>query len=448
MHNSVYAFDTTVRSATATLWRTNLGASVPSDHYNFNDIYPEVGILSTPVIDAAGGTMYLVANTLENNQSVYRLHALDITTGAEKLGGPVVIQASVPGTASDGHNATVAFNAEQQLQRPGLLLLNGVVYIGFGSHGDDFPYHGWLLGYDATNIQRQVTTYNSTPNGLGGSFWQSGRGIAADADGFVYPVAANGDYDGVENFGESFLRLDTHGGLSVSDWFTTSRWATLNSVDQEVGAAGAILVPGSDLIVGADKVGFLYLIHANGMGRFADGDTEIVQKFQAVSFGLFSMALWNRDGGPLVYVSGWSDTTKAYPLAGGKLQTTPDSQTPYSWANGFCGMAVSADGGKDGTGILWLTTADIRDQPVPGTLRAFDASDLSHELWSSGMNPARDSLGNFAKFATPTVADGKVFVPTHSDMLAVYGLLSDPMIIRKPHPRRPRLPGRPDHQTP
>lgn len=422
MHNSVYAFDADRSPDTAVLWRVTLGPSVPNEYYNFNDIIPEVGILSTPVIDRASGTIYVVANTLDNGRSVYRLHALDIRYGWEKPGSPVVIQASVPGTASDGQNGSVTFQADDQLQRPGLLLLNEVVYLAFGSHGDGLPYHGWILGYDAKSLA-QVTAFNVTPNGEGGSIWQGGHGLTADADGNLYAVTANGDFDGTSNWSEAFLKFNTKGGLSIADWFTPAYWSTMNDVDMEVGTSGAILIPGTDLVAGGGKLGFLYLLHRSGMGGLTPTDSPIVQKFQAVNFGFFSIAFWNNSNTPTVYVSGWNDVLKAYRMVNGQFDTTPASQTSSVYANPYPGMAISANGGKDGTGILWVTTSDQTGQPVPGTLHAFDASDLSRELWNSDMNPARDQLGNLAKFATPTVVDGKVYVPTFSNQLAVYGLL-------------------------
>jgi hypothetical protein len=422
MHNSLYAFDADQPPEAALLWMRNFGPSVPNTFYNFNDIQPEIGILGTPVIDLAGGIIYLVANTLENGVCFYRLHALDLSTGAEKPGSPVVIGASVPGNAPDAVGGMVNFNASDHLQRPGLLLLNGVVYIALGSHGDILPYHGWILGYEASSL-RQVAAFNTTPNGAAGSVWQAGHGIAADDQGNLYAIAANGDYDGASNWGESFLKLSTQNGLSVTDWFTPDTWANLNQYDAEIGNSGPVLVPGTDLVVGGGKLGNIYLLNRSQMGHSLIGNVGAVQTFQVVNFGLFSRALWNRASDALFYVSGWGDPVQAFRLSNGKFDETPVSKTVQGYAQPYLGMAISGDGVTDDSTILWVTAADQVGQPVPGTLRAFDATDLSIELWNSDVNAARDSLGIFAKFAIPTVADGKVYVPTFSNQLAVYGLL-------------------------
>ena len=422
MHNTLYAFDADQPPQTALEWSRNFGPPVPNSFYGFEDIQPEVGILGTPVIDLAGGSIYLVANTLDAGVCRYSLHALDLATGAEKFGGPVEIAASVKGSAPDGVGGTVSFNAVDQLQRPGLLLTNGVVYIASGSHGDLLPYHGWILGYDASSL-KQVSVFNTTPNGLEGSVWQAGHGIAADDQGNLYAIAANGDYDGASNWGESFMKLTTQNGMSVTDWFTPDSWANLNQYDAEVGNAGPVLVPGTNLLIGGGKLGNVYLLDRSQMGHEVSGNTGAVQTFQMVSFGMFGRALWNRASGPIFYVSGWGDPVYAYQLSGGKFVETPLSQTARAYAQPYVGMAISGDGVNDRNTILWVTTSDIVDQPVPGTLHAFDASDLSTELWNSNVNASRDSLGSFAKFAIPTVANGKVYVPTFSNQLVVYGLL-------------------------
>lgn len=435
MHNSVYAFDPSQTPNTATLWKVNLGPSVSSDYYDFDDIYPEVGILSTPVIDLAGGTIYVVANTLENNLCFYRLHALDLATGAEKLGGPVVIGASVPGTAPDGSGTVLKFNPSDQLQRPGLLLVDGVVYLAFGSHADELPYHGWILGYDAASL-KQVSAFCATPNGSAGSIWQAGHGIAADDQGNLYATAANGDWDGVANWGETFMKLSTQNGLSVADWFTPATWSNLNDYDAEVGNSGPVLVPGTDLVVGGGKLGNLYLMRRSQMGHMTVGNTQVLQTFQAVGFGIFGRALWNQTSGPVLFVSGWGETLKAFTMSNGLFDTTPSSQTARAFANPYVGMAVSGDGVSDDSAILWATTANAMGD-TPGTLRAFAATDLSQELWDSDLNAARDSLGTLAKFAIPTVADGRVYVPTFSNQLAVYGHLRQDQVSRQPI--RPRI---------
>jgi hypothetical protein len=423
MHNTVYAFDADLPAGSAPLWSVSLGPPVPNDFYRFHDIMPEVGILSTPVIDPAAGVMYLVANTLESGGSVYRLHALDVTSGVEVLGAPVVIEAVVPGTAPDGSGDQVTFDPNQHLQRPGLLLLNNVVYMAFGSHGDGLPYHGWLIGYDAQDVQQQVSVLNTTPNGSAGSIWQAGNGPAADDAGNIYVAATNGDYDGVSNWGETFLELDPADGLSITSWFTPNNWPYMNGADFEVGNSAPMLLPGTDLLVGGGKLGVVYLMRRGNLGGMSDNDGQLVQSFQACNFGLFGRAFWKSATKFLAYFSAWAGPLQAFRLDGGVFVTDPDSQSAASFANPYSGLAVSANADQDGTGILWATTSDQTNPLSPGVLRAFDAGDLSNELWNSEMNPGLDRLGNFAKFAIPTVAAGKVFVPTFSGALEVYGLL-------------------------
>ena len=224
MHNGVYAFDADDPEASAPLWRVNLGPSVPWQDTAtlYPDINSEVGITSTPVIDVPKKTLYLVAKTKENNSYIQRLHALDIATGKEKPGSPVLIQASLTGSGDGRLNGTISFDPLKQLNRPGLLLLDDVVYIAFGSHGDVDPYHGWVLGYSATTLQ-QVTAYNTTRTGTRAGIWQGGQGLAADASGHIYLMTGNGTFDyntGGANLGNSFVKLATPGGLSVVDWFT------------------------------------------------------------------------------------------------------------------------------------------------------------------------------------------------------------------------------------
>jgi hypothetical protein len=191
LHNSVYAYD--ADTAAPPLWTVNLGPSVPSTAYTsdtgaYTDITPEIGILGTPVIDPAAGTLYVVAATEENGACYYRLHALDIGSGGEQTGSPAVIQARVKGFGVDSVDGFVAFNPLQHIQRPALLLVNGVVYVAFGSHGDAVPWHGWIMGYSAANVQVQTAVFNATPNGNGGAVWNSGRGLSADGSGNIYAV--------------------------------------------------------------------------------------------------------------------------------------------------------------------------------------------------------------------------------------------------------------------
>lgn len=421
MHNFIYAFD--ADSPGAPLWQVNLGPSVPASDYDFTDVVGDIGILSTPVIDPSSGTLYAVANTKTSGNYAYSIHALDLITGQEKFNGPATIQAVVPGSADGNPSNTVAFQAVNHLQRPALLLLNGTVYVSFGSHGDNHFWHGWILGYDAANLGQPTQAFNASPNGYGGAVWQSGRGIAVDSQGFLYVVTGNGDYDGIHNFGESLLKLDPSHGMAVVDSFTPGEWMDLNNHDSDFGSAGPILIPGTSLIVTGDKRGAVFVVDSTKMGGTQAGDTQIVQEFPAVSFGIFNMAFWQSSAGSYLYVRAFNDSLKSFRFANGIFETSPASVAPDVHSVPYDGMTISSNGEDAGSGILWLTAADTGDQPAPGVLRAYLATDLTRQIWNSAMNPLRDGLGNFAKFVNPVVANGKVYAATSSNQVSVYGEL-------------------------
>jgi hypothetical protein len=421
LHNTVAAFDADDPSQAAPLWQVNLGPSWPCCPTKF--LSPEMGIVGTPVIDPATSTLYVVAATYENGTDLHRLHALDITTGQEKFGGPVVIQGSVPGNGQYSQGGLTIFNSQQELQRAGLLLANGAVYIAFAGIDEGSPWHGWLMGYNASNIQQQVSIYNTTPDGNAGGIWQSGRGLVSDASGYLYFMTGNGDWDGVNNFGDSMIKLTTAG--AIVDWFTPDNQNTLALTDTDLGSGGPLLIPNTKLLVGGGKQGILYLIDSSNMGHLQTGNGQIVQSFQASHGEIHHTAYWDRSGAPLLFLWPYNDVLKAFQFGNGTFNTTPVAQNSLN-ANFPSGvLAVSANGSTPGSGIVWATTASSNSSynVVVGTLRAFDASNVSNELWDSDQNPARDSLGNFAKFTLPTIANGKVFAPTFSNQLAVYGLL-------------------------
>jgi uncharacterized protein (TIGR03437 family) len=421
MHNSVYALDADAPQSTVPLWQVNLGPSVPSSLFNFTDILPETGILSTPVIDLTKQVIYLVSDTLENGAPVFRIHALSLANGHEILGGPAVISATVAGNGAASYFGTLQFDPMWHLQRPALALSKGVVYVSFGSHADEGDYHGWILGYNASNLQSQVCLLNLSPNGAGAAVWQSARGPAIDPTGNLYITSGNGDFDGLSNFGESVIKLSSD--LRVLDYYTPNEWADLNENDWDLGSTGVILIPATNSVLTGAKSGLLF--HLNGsMGHLGPDNTNTVQSVQVNQWGMFDFALWNNSKGPIVYEYEPYGALKAFQLVNGKLPTTPLSQSVPSAASLYAGIAVTANGGTDGTGIVWQTTGDYSSRMVPGTLHALDASDLSHELWNSSMVPDRDAFGRFAKFVAPTVVNGRVYAPTFSNSLAIYGLLS------------------------
>ncbi len=437
MHNSVYAIDAEAPGSATPVWRVNFGPAVPSKFLDFTDVLPETGILSTPVIDLSRNIIYVVSDTFQKNTAVFRLHALDLATGQERLGGPVDIKATVSGTGDGSVGGIIQFDPVQHLQRPALLLANDRVYIAFGSHADQSPYHGWILAYDAGDITHQVAVFNSTPHGSGGSVWQSGRGLAADRDGTIYAGTANGDYDGVSNFSASLVRLTPD--LGLLDWFTPSDWEKLSGDDDDFGSLGPVLIPGSDLVLAGDKAGNLYLLSRDKLGRLGGTSARTAQTVRAARYGgIFNVAYYESQSGGTIYVAAQGDSTRAFRLAGSELETTPFSVTPVNPDIPKQGLTVSSSNGAAGTGVLWMTKGDHEVKDVPGMLHAFDADDLTSELWNSEMNPDRDRLGGFAKFVSPTVANGRVYVPTFSGELAIYGLLpSDQQQADSSRPRRP-----------
>jgi uncharacterized protein (TIGR03437 family) len=424
MHNSVFAFDADAMSPVTKFWQVNLGSSVPSVllYGPDGDIAFEVGILSTGVIDLQRGVLYVVADTLEGGAPVFYLHALDLATGAERLNGPVALTASVPGTGSEARpDGMVPFDPMQHIQRPGLLLANNSVYVAFGSHGDQSPYHGWILSYDASDVSRQVGVYMTTPDGNAGSIWQSGRGPAADRQGNIYAITANGDYDGIRNFSQSFVKVSAKGSATL-DSFTPSNWASMSVNDDDL-SGGPALITGTHIVIGADKGGNLYVVDGDAMS--GPGSVTMI----AASAGsIFNFALWSRGGNANVYTQGEGEPVKCFQVTGHSVNPDPLSTGVNSVPYSRIGMTISANGGQEDSGILWESTGDY-NEGTPGTLHAYAASNLANELWNSDIKPDRDRMPPVAKFAPPTVANGKVYVPSFSNVVAVYGLLSPSVAV-------------------
>ena len=411
MHNSVYAFDADSAASPTVLWQESLGFSVPAMQVygGYGDIAVEIGILSTGVIDAASGVLYVVAETLQGSAPVFYLHALDLVSGAERMNGPVAIT---------GASGTVQFDPQQHIQRPGLLLANGAIYIGFGSHGDQSPWHGWLMSYDASDLRRQFGAFNTTPRGDGAAIWQSGRGPAADDQGNVFVITGNGDFDSLQNFGQSFVKLS---GVApaVAASYTPADWQSMDDDDVDL-SAGPALVTGTNTIIGADKDGTLYVLNRDTLQPYS---TASGAGYPVSGGMIFNLAVWSRANGAYIYVQGEGEGLKCFQLTGTSFSATPISTSAATVQYGRIGMTISANGSQDGTGILWETTGNYNDDTQPGVLDAFDASNLANELWNSQMYADRDGLGAVAKFLNPTVANGNVYVPTFSSTVAVYGML-------------------------
>ncbi len=431
--NSVYAFDANDPEAATPIWHVNFGRppNLYSAKFGCFDMNGNIGIVGTPVIDIVSGTLFVVALTEVRGGFEQRLHALDMATGADQANSPATI-------------AAPEFDPLMQNQRPGLLLANGTVYIGYASHCDKEPYHGFLFGYDAKSL-RQTAVLNTTPTGMGASIWQSGQAPAADADGNVYVVSGNGSWDGKVNFSESFLKLSSN--LKLLDWFTPSDHFDLDAKDTDVNSSGATLIPGTTLVVGGGKSGVLYTLDSGRFGHL--GDEHTVQHFKATGSHLHSIVYWNSaKNGKLLYIWGQRDKARVYQgrevmvsngqLKKDKVATVLWDETPVmsrpEMNQGHPGamLSLSANGGKDG--ILWAAihaTGDSWHESRPGILHAYDADDISRELWNSLENPQRDGCGNYAKMAPPTVANGRVYLASFgtenigSGQVCVYGLLPE-----------------------
>jgi outer membrane protein assembly factor BamB len=428
VNNSLYAFDAVDGTQ---LWKVSLGGSgVPVRNTDvgqacgtYRDYSGNIGTVGTPVIDPVAGTIYAVARTKEPAYT-QRLHAIAIRDGSERSGSPVLISA----TTSAPGGAPIKFDARIQNQRAALLLSGGAITISWSAHCDTGKYHGWTMAYDAKTLE-QVGVWNSTPRGASGGIWQSGGGPLADAGGNVYVAVGNGDTDGTDNFGQSLVRLMPR-TLSVTDWFTPSNFQDMNDKDLDFGSGGSMIVPGTDLIVTGAKSGELFIVHSGSMGKMVSGDVQIVQKIlvheidgELTNHLHGGPVFWKGQTGSWLYVWSENDYLRAYAFDGERLSDEAVSQSLVKPAKGMPGgmLAISANGTKDG--ILWAThptDGDANQAVRHGILRAFDATDVSQELWNSSIDPA-DDLGMFAKFAAPTVVDGRVYLATFSGRVMVYG---------------------------
>jgi len=435
--DSVYAFDADGLT-NVPLWHvafTNISAGIttmPAEDTGVDDVTPQIGITGTPVIDPVSGTLYVVAKTKEVTGSAtnypQRLHALNIVDGTEKFGGPVTMQASVPGTGDESQGGTLAFDPLREFQRSGLLLCGGVVYVPFASHGDYPPWHGWVLGYNATNLQQQVTVHCTTPNNSGGGIWQAGGGIAADSSNLVYFVTGNGEFDqnfGGGDYGDSVVEIDSTG--TVLDYFTPHDQSDLAFNDLDFGSAGLMLLPDQaglnpHLLVSAGKRGTIYLINRDNMGHYnPNDDSQAVQSlpnsFPNGTFdrGNFSSPVYFNGS---IFYCAVGDVIKAFRLSNGLLSAAPTSQSPGTFGYPGATMAISANGGAGG--MLWAVEWTGSQQP--GVLHAYDPANLNTELYNSNQAGIRDVMDYAARFSIPLVANGKVFIGSEQQ-LTVFGLL-------------------------
>ncbi|MFL6438897.1 MAG: pyrrolo-quinoline quinone [Terriglobales bacterium] len=438
-HDTVYAFDADGNTANP-LWTTSFinptAGIVPIDPLTdfgllYEDISREIGITGTPVIDPSSGTLYVVAKTNENGTFVQRLHALDIASGAEKFGGPVVIDPTFPGQGvkNDG-NGNDVFDPLVCNQRAALLFQNGIVYVAFGSHGDLDPFMGWVLGFNAQTL-KLVTMFVPTPDDAGGSIWQSGGGPAADVSGNIFVSVSNGGFDvpnGGRDYGDSFVRLTTTGNqLEPADYFAPFDQQVRNDNDWDLGSGGVMVVPDQSfgprhLLIGGDKEGLLFVINRDSMGHFNATDnrnalqTLEVNGGEAANQGIFaSPAYWNGQ----VYIGGVGNPLQSFRLSSGRMTLSSQSASVFAYPG--ITPAVSANGNTNG--IVWAMDVAGFDSGFHTTLHAFDANNLATELYNSDIAAARDTAPGGVKFTIPTIANGKVYVAGR-DGMAVYGLLS------------------------
>jgi hypothetical protein len=445
-HDSLFAIDA---DSGAMLWQQSFInpsagiTTVSSGDVGCGDLVPEIGITSTPVIDPGTGTIYLVAKTKENGNFVQRLHALDITTHAEKFGGPVVISATSQGRT---------FDPLKQHNRPGLLLENGHVVIAWASHCDNGPYQGWVISYNAGNLAQEAV-FNTEPdatNGFFGGIWMSGDGVAADASGNLYFATGNGDYrSATGDWGDSIVKLSgpSSGAFTVADWFTPFNQSSLSGGDTDLGSGGVMLLPnlpsGQQLLVQMGKEGKIYLIDRNNMGKYCPdrnppcngSDPQIVQEIPGATNGIWgSPAYWNGN----VYYGGGNDggspdNLKAFSFNAnnsGLLSVSPTSKSSNSFAFATAAPVVSANGNTNG--IVWIVDNSAFGSSCCQALYAFDATNLAAMLYNSNQaSGQRDVPGGAVKFSAPIIANGKVYMGSQGKVSA-FGIITTKPTVATP----------------
>jgi hypothetical protein len=430
-HGTVYAYDADTPGDP--LWQQSMlqSGETPSDDRNCSQVVPEIGITATPVIDLAvgpNGTMYVIAMSKDNQGNYFhRLHALDITTGAEQFGGPVEVQATYPGSGDNSSNGTVIFDPKQYKERPGLAISNGTVVTSWGSHCDFRPYTGWVITYDEQTLA-QRSVLNVTPNGSFGGIWQSGAAPAVDGLGNIFLVVGNGTFDmaldangfpSQRNFGNAYLKISNNGSLAVEDYFTMSNTAEMSSVDQDFGSGGAmVLVVAKDsagklrqLAVAAGKDARVFVIDRNNMGKFNPSSNGIFQELpNLLDGGEFGSPAYYRQN---VFFGAVGDSIKCFGFVEGQFQLKSSTANRF----GYPGTTPSISSNGSSNAILWAL-----ENTNPAILHAYDPMDLSTEFYNSNQAGSRDQFGQGNKFVTPVIANGKVYAATTSGV-GVFGLL-------------------------
>ena len=453
VNNTVYAFNAADVSQPAPLWQLNLnptGQRTPDifdlqdANYgspcggNYRDFSGKLGLIGTPVIDTVSKTLYVVTKTIDSIGNFYPyLNALDITTGLHKTGSPHLITAQVHGTGDGNINGIIHYDAKYQNQRPALLLHNNTVYVASASHCDWGPYHGWILGFDAATLNLQFT-YNATPNGWAAGIWMAGQGISVGQDGNLYVATGNGttgsnnnDFTGGRS--ESIIKLSPQ--LNMLDWFTPANYDYLDQQDLDYGCDGVLMIPNSSLTVSGSKEGISYVVDYNDMGRLTPGNTQVKDTLE---FNPNRQGNVHVHGSPVYtqlstgeFVYAWSESFKLRQFqfdrnAGTFFNNFKQGQRKLDTGMPGAMLSVSTNQQDSASAIVWACfprSGDANNQVRPGAIAAYAANDISSgELWNSEIDQ-HDAVGNFAKFNSPTIANGKVFVPTFSNCIKVYGLL-------------------------
>lgn len=449
-NDSVYAFDadSNVGANGGLLWSVSLGIAPLSNNKEFGgryhnnsyiDLTPLVGITGTPVIDPASGTLYVDVLSREATTTTnyyHRIHALNIADGTERSYSPVVVTGSVPGTGVGGNGSRVTFDARQHGQRPALTLAGGKLFVAYGSFADTDPYHGWVMGFNATNLL-QLTNYifNTTPNATIGAFglyagegalWMGGDGLCVDANTNLYFETANGSFSQNTNggdYGDSFVKLSTAGQLAVADYFTPSNQAAMQAADSDLGSGGPILLPDSvgsvahpHLMIGGGKAGIMFLVDRDNMGTYSTATNRIVQQVSTGMSFFSTPAYFNY----WIYYQGKGSVMNAYLITNGHIATPAMSTSGTSFAGYGTTPSISANGTN--SGIVWSIQTDGASPSDTGAavLHAYNATNLSQELYNSGQNFTRDNPGAGVKYTVPTIANGKVYVGAQY-ALSVFG---------------------------
>jgi len=447
-NDSMYAFDADSNGGSNAnpIWKVSLAdtshgaasgaTSVPWQDTGSPDVAPTVGITGTPVIDSTTNTMYVVSNTKENGVYFSRLHAIDITSGAEKSGSPVEIKATVAGTGNGSSGGQLAFSPKWENQRPALALYNGYVYIGYAAHGDNGPWHGWLFSYNASTLAQKAVLCLS-PNGSGAGIWASGAGLPIDdgvAGGRMFLVTGNGTrtsppFSPTTAYGESVVAFSlANGGITPIDEFTPFNYQALNDSDWDLGSGGLLMVPDQQgshphVLVHAGKEGRIVVLDRDDLGGYASGASSNTNALQDISDvipkpkGLWATpAYWNGN----VYLWPRDNVGMMFKMNTGIMNTQPDSKTTTSWGAPSPSFSISSNGTQNG--IAWAIRADQFDTKGPAVLYAFDANDISKTLYKSD-NSSRDTAGPANRYSVPVVTNGKVYIATNTE-IDVYGLLN------------------------